>query len=48
MALGPIIVLLLFTVISIPMIERNLIPEKHGYLHYKTSTFAIIPFSGIR
>ncbi len=48
MALGPIRELLLFTVINIPMIERKLISDKPGYIHYKASTFALILFSGIR
>lgn len=40
---GVVAMILLFTVVSIPMIEKKLAEDKPGYAHYKARTFALIP-----
>ena len=42
---GPIIMLLLFVFISIPMIEQKLLEDKPGYTTYKSRTFTLLPLS---
>ena len=42
---GPIIMLLLFVFISIPMIEQKLLEDKPGYQKYMSKTFTLLPVS---
>jgi len=42
---GPIAMVLLFVVVSIPMIERKLLGSKPGYDAYRRRTYALLPIS---
>lgn len=48
MLAGSAAMILLFTIVSIPMIEKKLIEDKPGYLAYKAKTFSLIPLSKLR
>ena len=48
MLAGSAAMILLFTIVSIPMIEKKLIEDKPGYLAYKAKTFSLIPLSRLR
>lgn len=48
MKLGPISMLLLFVIISIPMIDTKLVESKPGYEELKKRSFALIPLSFLR
>ena len=48
MKVGPAGMLLLFTIISIPMIDKKLISSKPDYAAHKDNSFALIPFSFLR
>ena len=45
---GPITMLCLFLVVSIPMIENRLTASKPAYIHYKSRSFALLPISALR
>ena len=42
---GAVSMILLFTVVSIPMIEKKLAEDKPGYAEYKARTFSLLPIS---
>jgi len=42
---GPVSMILLFTIVSIPMIDKKLINDKPEYAEYSRSTFSLLPFS---
>ena len=48
MLAGSAAMILLFTIVSIPMIEKKLIEDKPGYVAYKAKTFSLIPLSKLR
>lgn len=48
MVSGVIAMVLLFAVVSIPMIEKKLAEDKPGYEEYKSRTFSLIPLSRLR
>ena len=48
MLVGSAAMILLFTIVSIPMIEKKLIEDKPGYMVYKAKTFSLIPLSKLR
>lgn len=48
MVSGVIAMVLLFVVVSIPMIENKLSEDKPGYAAYKARTFGLIPLSRLR
>ena len=48
MLAGSAAMILLFTIVSIPMIEKKLIEDKPGYVAYKAQTFSLIPLSKLR
>jgi steroid 5-alpha reductase family enzyme len=41
--LGPIAMIVLYVVISIPMIETKLLAEKPAYAHYQKNTPMLLP-----
>lgn len=41
--LGPVVMVTLFKVVSVPMIERKLIADKPAYTNYRARTFALLP-----
>lgn len=45
MKAGPISMVLLFLIVSIPMIDKKLTASKPGYGAHKASSFALLPFS---
>ena len=48
MLVGSAAMILLFTIVSIPMIEKKLIEDKPGYMACKAKTFSLIPLSKLR
>ena len=48
MLAGSAAMILLFTIVSNPMIEKKLIEDKPGYVAYKAKTFSLIPLSKLR
>lgn len=48
MKAGPIAMVLLFIIVSIPMIDKRLVANKPGYEDHKKQSFALIPFSKLR
>ncbi len=44
-ATGPLVMILLFLFVSIPMIDKKLTADKPGYEKHKQSTLALIPLS---
>ena len=45
---GSVAMILLFTFVSIPMIEKKLLEDKPGYVDYKARSFSLIPLSRLR
>ncbi len=43
---GAAAMILLFTLVSIPMIEKKLAEDKPGYLEYRSRTWALLPLRG--
>lgn len=48
MAVGPISMLLLFIVVSIPMIDKQMVATKPDYEAFKRRSFALLPLSFLR
>ncbi len=48
MEAGPVAMVLLFVIVSMPMIEKKLTEAKPGYEAYRKSTFALLPLSRLR
>ena len=45
---GTVSMILLFTIVSIPMIEKKLTEDKPGYADYKLRSFSLLPLSKLR
>jgi steroid 5-alpha reductase family enzyme len=45
---GAVSMILLFTIVSIPMIEKKLTEDKPDYADYKAKSFSLIPLSKLR
>ena len=48
MLAGSAAMILLFTIVSIPIIEKKLIEDEPGYADYKAKSLSLIPLSRLR
>jgi len=45
---GPLAMILLFTLITIPMIEKKLAADKPGYAEYQRQTPMLLPYGRLK